>query len=192
MHMHACPHPQRYPDADIVVVESDPPPGVCLACAPIKAYAKHTCARKHEQISSFRGREQKEKLASQFGRQARPLGEKFYAYLGRQFLRVWNGDKELVVIARDNETIFDLARELSLDYDALFGLNRDYIQSISLLSKLHQGTFVRVPEIPRFSSRAKLQLNPWQERQRQEKQKKESQRQYETEENEKEEEDDDL
>ena len=99
----------------------------------------------------------------------------------RQFLRVRNGDKELVVLARDNETIVDLARELSLDYGALFGLNRDYIQSIRLWSKLRQGTFVRVPDIPRFSSRAKLQLNPWQERQRQEKRKKESQRQWERE-----------
>ena len=178
--MHACTHPQRYPDADIVVVESDPPPDICLACAPIQAYAKHTCARKHERIQariSTRGREQKEKWASQFGRQARPLGEKFHAYVERQFVRVQNGDKELVVLTRDNETIFDLAQELSLDFDALLGLNRDYIQSIRLNSRLYEGTFVRVPEIPRFSSRAKLQLNPSQERLRQEKRKKELQQQ---------------
>ena len=163
MHMHACPHPQRYPDADIVVVESDPPPGVCLACPPLQACAEHTCYRGMQKLYNCH-------------RQAQPLEKNFYAYVGRQFLRVWNGDKELVVLARDNETIVDLARELSLDYGALFGLNRDYIQSIRLWSKLRQGTFVRVPDIPRFSSRAKLQLNPWQERQRQEKRRKESQR----------------
>ena len=41
--------------------------------------------------------------------------------------------------------------------NALLDLNRDYIESIRLNSKLHAGTYIRVPDIPRFSSRQQIQ-----------------------------------
>ena len=142
IHVLHAPPTQRYPDADIVVVESDPPPGTCLACAPLHGYAKHTCSRSAEKLR---------------GRQAKPLGENYNAFIGRNFVRVRGGDAELVVLTRESETLLDLAQELSLDHDALLGLNKDYIQSIQLHSKLYQGTYVRVPDIPRFSSRVQQQ-----------------------------------
>ena len=64
---------------------------------------------------------------------------------------------ELVVLAHDNETLIDIAEVLSLDRNALLDLNRDYIESIRLNSKLHAGTYIRVPDIPRFSSRQQIQ-----------------------------------
>jgi hypothetical protein len=120
------------------VVQSDPPTGLCIACAPIRAYAKHTCLR-HDKWQG-------------------PLGEKkFYAYVGRHFLRMRGAKGELVVLAHDNETLIDIAEVLSLDRNALLDLNRDYIESIRLNSKLHAGTYIRVPDIPRFSSRQQIQ-----------------------------------
>ena len=95
IHVLHAPPTQRYPDADIVVVESDPPPGTCLACAPLHGYAKHTCSRSSEKLR---------------GRQAKPLGENYNAFIGRHFVRVRGGDAALVVLTRESETLLDLAQ----------------------------------------------------------------------------------